>query len=220
MKIKKLLLQSSQPEIVAAFYNRVLQLPLHRQDDCYIISLTTSEIIFKKCDSQHNPFYHFAINIPANSIEPARSWLAGKAELLWLEDYHSDIAAFVNWHAKSVYFFDPGGNIVELIARFDLKNDATGSFTAGSLLSVNEVGIVFPQQEIDTATEKLMQQYNTGYFDKQKPLPHFKAVGNDEGLFIIVPEHRSWYPTQKQSGIFPITVEFENENHSYKLILG
>ena len=49
---------------------------------------------------------------------------------VWMEDYEDDIANFVNWHAKSVYFFDPAGNIVELIARFDLDNKTSETFSS------------------------------------------------------------------------------------------
>ena len=58
------------------------------------------------------PFYHYAINIPANKIEEAKDWLSNRVRLLWMEDYKDDIADFVNWHAKSIYFYDPAGNIV------------------------------------------------------------------------------------------------------------
>ena len=37
---------------------------------------------------------------------------AFKVPLIWINDYNSEIADFVNWHAKSIYFFDPAGNIV------------------------------------------------------------------------------------------------------------
>ena len=59
--------------------------------------------------------------------------------------------------------------------------------------------------------------YSLSNFDKQPPLPKFRAMGDDEGLFVIVPEHRNWYPTHKPSGIFPMIVEFDNRGKSYSL---
>jgi hypothetical protein len=47
-------------------------------------------------------------------------------------------------------------------------------------------------------------------------LPQFKAIGDDEGLFIVVPENRNWYPTNKPAGIFPMNVEFENKGKKLK----
>jgi len=131
---------------------------------------------------------------------------------LWMEDYKSDIANFVNWHAKSVYFFDPAGNIVELIARFDLQNESDESFSSKQFLSISEMGIVFPEKEIQNRTGEILNQSRLGYFLKQAPMSQFKVVGDDEGLFIIVTENRNWYPTSKPSGIFPMEIVFETSN--------
>ena len=74
-------------------------------------------------------------------------------------------------------------------------------------------------KELEKRTTEILQQHQLSYFDKQSPLPQFKAVGDDEGLFIIVPANRSWYPTAKASGIFPEEVRFETEGQEYKLIV-
>ena len=160
-------------------------------------------------------FYHFAINIPANKIEEAKAWLASRVELIWIEPYKSDIADFVNWHAKSVYFYDPAGNIVELIARFDLDNKTGEPFSSSQFLSISEVGLVVKEDELDKTAENLIQQYGLSYFDKQPPLPQFKAIGDDEGLFIIVPDKRNWFPTSKSSGIFPMKTQFRVGKSQY-----
>ena len=152
-------------------------------------------------------------------LTEAKAWLSGRTELIWMEDYKSDIADFVNWHAKSVYFFDPAGNIVELIARFDLDNKTDDPFSSAQFLSVSEVGLVIKGDEFDKTIAGLLQQYQLSYFDKQPPLPQFRAIGDDEGLFIVVPEKRNWYPTTKASGIFPMEVMFENEGKEYTLHL-
>ena len=163
-------------------------------------------------------FYHFAINIPSNKIEDAKAWLKDKVQLVWMEDYKSDIADFVNWHAKSVYFFDPAGNIVELISRFDLQNPSEGSFGAGQFLSISEIGLVLEGQ-LDEETSQLMEKYSLPFFNKQPPLPQFKAIGDDEGLFIIVPRYRNWYPTTKPSDIFPMEINFRQGDSDHLLKL-
>ena len=89
-----------------------------------------SKLIFEETDIDVNPYYHFAFNIPSNKFEEAFEWMKQKVELLWLEDYKSYIADFVNWHAKSFYFLDPAGNILELIARFDLNDTVEEKFSS------------------------------------------------------------------------------------------
>lgn len=136
-----------------------------------------------------------------------------------MDDYQSDIADFVNWNAKSLYFFDTAGNILELIARFDLKNDSQKFFNAESLLSVNEIGLVFPPEQFDTTVSALLQRFDLPYFSKQPPLPKFRAIGDDDGLFIIVPAGRHWYPTKSAAQAAPINVVFQHLEKAYSLQL-
>jgi hypothetical protein len=211
MRIKKINIQSAIIPRLKEFYGVVLQLKIEEHADSLIIYFGESVLQIEEAD-EGEPFYYFAINIPFNKIEEAREWLMKKVELLWMEDYKSDVADFINWHAKSVYFFDPAGNIVELIARFDLRNESREPFSSNHFLSISEIGIVFPEKEIEKNTEAILKQTQLGYFLKQSPMSHFKVVGDDEGLFIIVTEKRNWYPTSKPSGIFPLEIIFETEN--------
>lgn len=215
MNIKKLNLQTAYLKTLQEFYSSVLELPVESPDERKIkIKIGDSDLIFTETTTGE-PFYHYAINIPANKIEEARDWLRNKVKLLWMEDYKNDIADFVNWHAKSVYFYDPAGNIIELITRFDLDNNANETFSPRQWLSVNEVGLVFTNENFEEEVMSLQKSYSLSYFDKQPPLPKFRAMGDDEGLFVIVPEHRNWYPTDKPSEIFPMIVEFDNGGKSY-----
>jgi hypothetical protein len=210
MQIKRLILQTSALAELTDFYIKLMELPVELTGEKEItIKIGSTELVFQQAPAA-DPFYHFAINIPANKIEEAKKWLQSRVELIWIEQYKSDVADFVNWHAKSVYFYDPAGNILELIARFDLDYKTTEPFASSQFLSISEVGLVFNEDELDKRTEDLLQQYQLSFFDKQPPLPQFRAVGDDEGLFIIVPNYRNWFPTSKAAGIFPMEVEFEN----------
>lgn len=217
MRLRQLILQTSLLKELGDFYSNVMQLPVESAGKKEIeIKIGSSELVFQQATT-NNPCYHFAINIPSNKIEEAWHWLSSRVHLIWIEQYKSDIAEFTNWNARSVYFFDPAGNIVELIARFDLDNKTEEPFSSQQLLSISEIAIVFKEDELDNRSNNIMQQYNLSYFAKQPPLPHFRALGNDEGLVIIVPENRNWYPTTTQAGIFPMEIYFENEGKSHQL---
>ena len=210
MKIREVILETNNVEAIANYYSEVLGLPVLKGNNTCTIGIGTSHLKFIKSHGLTDPFYHFAITIPSNKITEAREWLNRKhINLLWMKDYQDVIANFVNWKAHSVYFFDPTGNIVELIARHDLNNSTSDFFNSRQLLSLSEIGIVFKKEAMEAGTKELTRHCKLDYFNKQPPLPHFKAMGDDEGLFIIVPEKRNWYPTQKQAGVFPVTVEFE-----------
>lgn len=217
MQINRVILQTSALKKLTAFYKTAMGLPVDsKNENETTIRIGSTELEFKQV-SAADPFYHVAINIPANKIEEAKSWLSGRVELIWMDDYKSDIADFVNWHAKSVYFFDPAGNIIELIARFDLANKAVEPFSSEQFLSISEMGLGVKGDEFDKSVSNLLEQYQLSYFAKQPPLPQFRAIGDDEGLFIVVPEKRNWFPTDKASGIFPMEILFENEGKEYIL---
>ena len=125
MLLKELRLKANHLSVLHNFYKEVLELPkVYSNENSLTIIAGTSKIIFEKTNEVENPFYHFAFNIPSNKFEEAFQWMKEKVELLWLDDYKSYVAGFVNWHAKSFYFTDPAGNILELIARFDLNDIA------------------------------------------------------------------------------------------------
>ncbi len=219
MLLKELRLQTMQLSALSHFYADILELPVTKEDDAISIKTGNSQIIFEETKSK-DPFYHFAFNIPANKFEEALQWTQKKVKLLWLDDYNGYVADFTNWHAKSFYFLDPAGNILEFIARFDLNDEEHEPFLAAHIRNISEIGLVFSSESFDSNVDKLFKQYPLCYFDKQPPLPHFRAVGSDEGLFIIVPENRTWFSTRNtMSEIFPMKILFEVNKNPYELDL-
>ncbi len=217
MEITAIKLQTSSLKELANFYHDVLELTTETNSDGNIkIGIGRTSLVFEQVNNA-DPFYHYAINIPSNKIDEAKAWLSPRAELIWIDDYKSDIADFRNWNAKSVYFYDPSGNILELIARFDLDNKMDEPFSSAQFLSISELGVVTKAGELDNAAKRILKAYDLDYFVRQLPLPQFKAVGDNEGLFIMVPENRNWYPTERPSGIFPINVQFMNGGKKYEL---
>lgn len=219
MLFKEIKLKTSHLLALGNFYEEVLQLSTTTHGDGIIsIRAGKSILIFEETTSDLNPFYHFAFNIPSNKFEEAFEWATKKVELLWLEDYKGYIADFVNWHAKSFYFLDPAGNILEIIARFDLKDLTDEKFSSSHIRNISEIGIVLPHENFQKEVEKFLEPYALPYFDKQPPLPQFKAIGDDEGLFIIVPGNRIWFSTKNTaSEIFPMKIQFTYNNISYCL---
>ncbi|KAA9041767.1 hypothetical protein FW778_07045 [Ginsengibacter hankyongi] len=214
MLLKEIRLQTKNLSALYNFYKEVLELKtFYSGEKSIAISAGKSSLIFEETKGDVNPFYHFAFNIPPNKFEEAFEWMKQKVELLWLDDYKGYIADFVNWHAKSFYFLDPAGNIVELIARFDLNDNVDARFSSNLIRNTSEIGLVYPQKSFQHDVEKLLVQYHLPYFDKQPPLPQFKAVGDDEGLFVIVPENRVWFSSKNTtSQIFPMHILFIEDN--------
>jgi hypothetical protein len=221
MLLKELRLRTNHLSILYNFYKEVLELPtVYSNEKSITILAGTSKLIFEETNDIDNPFYHFAFNIPSNKFEEAFQWMKKRVELLWLDDYKSYIADFVNWKAKSFYFIDPAGNILELIARFVLKDAVDEKYSPAHIRNVSEIGLVFPIKSFQKDVDNFRKLFPIPYFDKQLPLQYFKAIGNDEGLFIVVPENRIWFSTKnKRSQIFPIQISFMENNKLYELVM-
>ena len=215
MQFQEIRLQTRKVSTLYHFYKEISELSIPDfSDSHFTIHTRDTQLIFEEASNTvKNPLYHFAFNIPSNKIQETYEWLKERTDLLWIEDYKSHIADFRNWNAKSVYFLDPAGNIAEFIARDDLNDIVDESFSSKHVRSVSEIGLVFPEQTFKQSIEKLLNDYQLAYFAKQPPLESFCAIGDDEGLFIIVPENRSWYPCKdKPAGIFPMQITFTVQN--------
>ncbi|HEV2832036.1 MAG TPA: hypothetical protein VGW31_08645 [Hanamia sp.] len=210
MFLKEIRLQANDLRALYSFYKEVLELRVaYFEGESISVTAGETQLIFEETNVVENPFYHFAFNIPSNKFEEAFEWVKKKVALLWLDDYKSNIADFVNWNAKSFYFLDVAGNILEMIARFDLKDNAVEKFSSSQIRNISEIGLVFPENSFDDEVNEFMQRFSLSYFNKQPPKPGFRAIGNDEGLFITVPENRAWYPTNdKLSRILPLYLTF------------
>jgi hypothetical protein len=211
MILQEIRLQTNRLFPLYHFYKNVLELPVTDDSDAHFtIRAGLSKLILEKTeDPLSYPNYHFAFNIPSNRIQEAHDWLKERTELLWIEDYQSYITDFRGWNAHSVYFLDPAGNIAELIARADLDDIIHEPFSSKHIRNVSEIGLVFAELSFQKSIEQLLKDHKLEYFSKQPPLEKFCAIGNDEGLFIIVPENRSWYPCKdKLAGIFPMKISF------------
>ncbi|WP_428658182.1 VOC family protein [Runella sp.] len=206
MIIKELTLLTDDLIETERFYTEVLGLTMVDKTESGVsFSAGATLLRFEKSTGQ-KPRYHFAFNIPTNTVDDAFRQMSAKLELLPISDI-SKIADFVNWNAKSFYFYDNNSNILEFIGRFDLGKQETSSFTAASVLCVSEIGL--PVKNVKKECEALISRYGFAYFAKQPPSDTFSVIGEDTGLLIVVPIGRNWYPTN----------DMASEAHYVRLII-
>jgi hypothetical protein len=140
--ILKLCLQTHRLPEVRAFYRDTLRFPIQEEsvDSVTFQAGATSLTFVRTPRKQSRPFYHFAFNIPENKLPSAREWLEERTPLATRGE--RVVFHFPDWNAHAIYFWDPGGNLGELIARHDLPNARGGGFTAGDILYASEIGLV------------------------------------------------------------------------------
>jgi catechol-2,3-dioxygenase len=139
---------------------------------------------------------HWALNVAPGRFAEAVAFAAERVELL-----HDDVP-FADWRARSAYFYDPGGNIVELIAR----ERAPGS---DLFLEVSEIGL--PVADVAAAVRFLESDLGLPHFSGDRR--EFSAVGDDRGLFIVVPVGRPWLFTDRPAPDHPLAVTIAADRH-------
>ena len=154
----------------------------------------------------HDPFYHFAFNIPKNKILGARSWHLERGRLIRPYEHlldpgmPNDVVHFRNWDAHSLFFWDPAGNLVEYIARHTLDNAKPGEFTAADILYASEIAFVV--DDVKPTARKLqstfqLEQYRQSY-------DTFTALGDERGLVLVMQRGRPWGFTEaKPASVYP-----------------
>lgn len=194
MEIIEIELQTDNITDTEIFYRDIFGLNLINKSQNEITFLAGHSTLTFKKTSNLNPKYHFAFNIPNNKIEEAINWASSRFKLI-KNDESGIIANFETWKAKAIYFYDNNNNILEFIARFDLKNSSEKEFDVSSILSISELGIVV--DEPLKFANNLVKTYQLDYFEKSNKSDSFVGVGNDNGLMIIVKQNRKWFPTDQ-----------------------
>ncbi len=189
MHIRQLTIFTSQLGIQRKFYAETMGLPL-KNETPDAVSFAIGKSGFTLKEKAHATPYHFAINIPSEDEEKALQWLKERVGVLAAQG--SEIQDFSSWNAKSVYFYDPDKNIVEFIARRNLRYPPVQPFGHRSMLEVSEIGLAV--DDIPPYFAQLNTQLGLERYDGN--MEQFGAVGDENGLFICINRHKkTWYPT-------------------------
>lgn len=206
MNIAYLELHAKDLKAQAEYYSHVLGLPVELSGERLEVQAGRTELIFTQSHLSFDGAYHFAFNIPENQILAAREWLATRVPLL-KDERGDDHFRHEGWNADAVYFKDPAGNILEFIARHDLKNAVEGEFNSDQILNVSEIGL--PSEDVVGWANELCARLGLSFF-RQEPNATFTPVGDNDGLFILPAKDRIWYPnTGVPAKLLPVRVRAE-----------
>jgi D-alanyl-D-alanine carboxypeptidase len=177
------------------FYGSELGLPL--DGEAIVVGETRLRFEVEEGDA----FYHFALLVPGDRFDAALAWGRERVELL------GDVFEFENWDAEAVYFHDPAGNIVELIAHHGLEESGrSGGFTAAELLGFSELGIVGDKAQQLRRLESRGLSLWDGTMDEPDRLAF---VGEKGRTVILAPPGRGWLPTGRQAEPHPVEFVLE-----------
>jgi catechol 2,3-dioxygenase-like lactoylglutathione lyase family enzyme len=212
MNIVELELLTNNIDKTAAFYSDVIGLLIiSRAEFSIMFAAGSTKLIFRQSNIQA-PVYHFAFDIPNNKLNEAFAWIERKIAIIEVVPPEK-IADFINWNAKSFYFYDNNGNILECITRYNLGIASDKSFDGSSIISISEIGLV--SRDIVLLSVEIYSRFGVSVFPMQPKLDKFIVLGTETGLFILSEEGRNWYPTQIIAKPFWKKVTFRNKDKMY-----
>jgi catechol-2,3-dioxygenase len=196
------------------FYANLLKLPVSLTASRLEVRAGKTSIFFQQVAPDFDGAYHFAFNIPENHFRSAKEWMENRVSLL-KDDNAEDEFVSESWNTHTLYFKDPAGNVLELIARHNLKNAADGNFDSNQILNVSEIGIA--SDDVIGFTDELCRRLNISVFN-QEPEDTFTAIGDDNGLLIIVKKDRIWFPNSGvPAKLLPIKVRGDSNGKEWEL---
>lgn len=184
------------------FYTEVLGLPTSISPQGHLgIQMGETRLSFEAGTPLPGP-YHLAFDVPEHSFSEARNWLLSRLPLL--QEAGQDRFFSEDWNADMLYFTDPEGNILELIARHTLPRPAPPSQESnpGALLNVSEVGVAVT--DVPATLQSLTDHFGVGAYLSYST--SFTPVGTPHGLLILVAAGRPWFPTRQAALPLPMRV--------------
>lgn len=191
MDIRQVQLATRSLADTARFYER-LGCSVEIVDATVRVVVGSTLLVFRELPEMTGAL-HLAITIPTGTFDAAKAWIAGLTTVLGTDD-QDEFEGPPNWNSRSVYFEGPDQQLLELIERRDLPVDV-GENTAVPLVSVSEVGVPVP--DVLGAVEALRRAGLEPYANP--PGESFSAVGDVDGLVILVSPDRRWFPTGDRS---------------------
>jgi len=214
MKITKLELLTVNLPAQQEFYAKILELSTKLTPSGLEIQAGKTELLFTTAAPDFDGAYHFAFNIPENQFRAAKEWISSRARLLRDENGKVEFES-ESWNSDSVYFKDPAGNVLEFIARRNLKNTVEGYFDSRQILQVSEIGL--PSENVVAFANELCTRLNLTVF-KQQPNETFTPVGDDNGLLILPIKGRIWIPNSGvPAKLLPVKVKGTAEGKDWEV---
>lgn len=181
----------------------------------YTLQVGNTKLTFRQSNTNPDleatffPQYHFSIAIPSNQVENCLDWVlsqkavnpATNAEVtipIW-KDYlnEAEIIRRNLYNSQSVFIQDPAGNVIELLARHDMNNTATGAFNKGMFIGISEVGIV--TRDVRKTAALLKETF--GVDEVLGSSNSFKPIGGATGLLKLIVPGKPWIPTENELAV-------------------
>lgn len=190
MRIEDVQLAVPDPVAAFVFYTGVLQLPAEAEGDLLAVRAGRTRLSFRASPLGEHPRYHLAFSVPLARFDAARRLVAAHTSLITADG--DEVIVHDSWDAVAFYFRDPAGSILECIARRGEAADDNVALAAPAIRSVCEVGLV--ADDVPAMAAELCGALQLAAFRGSEG-ETFTALGDEDGLLIVVQRGREWYPS-------------------------
>lgn len=213
MRIQELSLFTRHIADQKAFYCTTLGLPLLAETtDSFTFQAGTTRIRFQ--ESEQDALYHIAFTIPRNTFSEAKDWTQRRTSLI--SKNGEDEIFFSNLNARSFYFCDIAGNILEFIAHYNLDAETQGAFGPEKLLHVSEIGL--PVEDVPALADLLYKECAIEPYGGSVS-ENFAFLGDIFGQLVVVKVGRPWLPTETVTAIIsPVQLTIQGQHNQQLLI--
>jgi catechol 2,3-dioxygenase-like lactoylglutathione lyase family enzyme len=159
------------------------------------VRVGTSRLVFEPGEPSPQ---HVALRIPSAAYADALDWLGERTPLLPNAEGGRE-HPFPDWNAHAMYFRDPDGNVLELIAHHDLDDAYAPPFGPGDMLGIGEVGV--PVDDPPAYLAEVERRHGIRRWSGDGV--GFAAAGDKRGSLIVVPRGRPWHPVPGSDATAP-----------------
>jgi catechol 2,3-dioxygenase-like lactoylglutathione lyase family enzyme len=206
MHIQALSLQTNNLAAQKDFYTTILGVPLLEETTTtFAVQTGATRLNFQQ--TSQAVLYHIAFTIPRNMFSEARSWVRERVSLL--DRNGEDEIFFSGLNARSFYFCDADGNILELIVHYNLEQESEGAFDASHILHVSEIGL--PVDDVPALASQLRAEFCIEPYGGSVT-EAFAFMGDIYGQFVVVKIGRPWLPTDNVLSIVsPVRITIKGQ---------
>jgi catechol 2,3-dioxygenase-like lactoylglutathione lyase family enzyme len=196
MRIAEVRLATAEVDAQRRLYVDALGLtPLPAPRGALAVRVGQSRLVFEPGEPSPQ---HIAFRIPSAAHADALEWLGERTALLPNADGGRE-HPFPDWNADAMYFRDPDGNVLELIAHHDFDDPYEPPFGPAHLLAIGEVGV--PVDDPPAFLAEIEQGHGIRRWSGDGV--GFAAAGDKRGSLIVVPRGRPWHPVPGSNATVP-----------------
>lgn len=209
MDIINTTLKTHKLKVMKYFYEQILGFVIDNETpNSFQITLGKSSIVFNDKNVVGEPYYHFACDIPSNQFLEAKKWVMDKTNLLTEKGLNE--IDFTYSVAKSFYFEDPSGNIIEFMARLEDNPPSDKTFSLESIQKLSEMSLIVHDKM--AVANLLVNNHIVERSDSEitSTSLSFMSDKKTKVYLLLASPNRKWLFSEKKSKVFPIDITLDS----------